>query len=61
MAERTVTITDRDVEFVRLALEHYRIFAEAADRQGQDRTAGIMRAQEFYAKRFLTRLEAPHA
>lgn len=61
MAERTVTVTDQDVAFVWLAREHYRVFAEAAEQQHEARTAGLMRAQEFYAERFLVRLEAPHA
>jgi len=62
--ERTVTITDRDVEFVRLAVQHYRVFVEASKRQEKvlddaKRTTGILRAQEFYAERFLVRLRAP--
>lgn len=60
--ERTATITDRDVEFVRLALAHYRIFAETLEKRAEDRdqqcSLGIFRAQEFYAERFLSRLEA---
>lgn len=55
--ERTVTITDQDVAFVRLAKKHYRLFAEASERQGEDRTAGLMRSQEFHAEIFLKRLE----
>lgn len=58
MNARTAEITAQDIEFVRLAGEHYRIFAEEADRQGEHRTAGLMRKQEFYAERFLARLEA---
>jgi len=56
MNERTVTITDDDVCFVETAREHYALFAEAAERQGEPRTVGTMRAQEFYAERFLLRL-----
>jgi hypothetical protein len=58
MTERTVTMTDDDVRFVEFAKEHYQVFAEAAERQHQDRTAGIMRRQEFHAERFLTRIYA---
>ena len=62
MNERTVTITDQDVEFVRLAVLHYRVFAEASERQERlgtadaARTSGILRSQDFYAERFLSRL-----
>jgi hypothetical protein len=63
VSDRTVTITDRDVEFVRLALAHYRLFAETVEKQGesrdQQRSLGVFRAQEFYAERFLSRLEKP--
>ena len=58
MGERQVTITDDDVRFVEEALKHYKIFAEGCDMQGEARTAGLMRAQEFYAERFLLRMEA---
>lgn len=57
MSGAKVEITDRDVEFVRQAGEHYRLFAETCERNGQSRTAGIFRAQEFYAERFLSRIE----
>ena len=56
-SERSVTITDDDVNFVRRAIEHYGMFADAAERQGEARTAGLMRKQEFYGERFLLRLE----
>jgi len=63
MADRTVVITDRDVEFVRLALAHYRLFAETVEKQGesrdQQRSLGVFRSQEFYAERFLARIEEP--
>ena len=67
MNERTVTITDQDVEFVRLAVLHYRVFAEASERQERlgtadaARTSGILRSQEFYAERFLLRIEPAEA
>ena len=64
MITRTVMITDADVRFVALAMSHYKTFAEAAERQGEQdqgaaRTAGIMRAQEFYARQFLSRIAPP--
>lgn len=65
MRERTVTITDRDVEFVQLALAHYRLFAETLGKsymgREQQHALGVFRSQEFYAERFLARLEAPDA
>lgn len=57
MNERTVTITDDDVRFVARAKEHYKLFAEVMERAGETRSAGAMRAQEFYAERFLARIE----
>jgi len=59
MSDRTVVITDDDVRFVKIAVEHYRVFAEASERQGTEesaRTAGVLRKQEFYAERFLLRI-----
>ncbi len=56
MSDRQATITDDDIRFVERAREHYKLFAETCDRQGEERTAGLMRAQEFYAERFLLRL-----
>jgi len=60
VADRTVTITDDDVRFVEVALKHYRMFAEQAEEHRGDRdferAAGLMRAQEFYAERFLIRI-----
>lgn len=56
MPERLVAITDEDVEFLRLALKHYTLFAETSDRHGDDRSAGLFRKQEFYAERFLLRV-----
>jgi len=61
MTERTAVVTDQDVAFLRLAKKHYGTLAEALERKGEDRAAGRMRAQEFYAERFLARLEASHA
>ena len=61
MNERTVTVTDDDVRFVEIALEHYTIFAEEAERQGMNEaahTVGLLRKQQFYAERFLLRLKA---
>ena len=58
MTERRVTITDEDVEFLRLAREHYKLFADAAERNSDPQTAGIMRKQEFYAERFWLRTQA---
>ena len=55
--EYTVVVTEDDVRFLRLMLEHYRLFAEASERQGETRSAGIFRKQEFYAERFLLRIE----
>ena len=56
MSDRQVTITDEDVEFLRLACKHYGMFADGSDMQGEDRIAGLMRKQEFYAERFLLRV-----
>jgi hypothetical protein len=60
MYERTVSITEQDVQFVKLALEHYRLFAKTVERQADtrdvQRTLGVFRAQEFYAERFLKRI-----
>ncbi len=57
MNQREVTITDDDVRFVELALEHYRTFAKTCEKDGDlARTAGLFRKQEFYAERFLLRL-----
>ena len=63
MSDRTVTITDDDVRFVTRAKEHYRVLAEAMERGDETRSAGLMRAQEFYAERFLIRIgaEVDHA
>ena len=58
MRGRTVTITDDDVQFVRLAKQHYEVFAQVSEKQGEERTTGILRKQEFYAERFLLRLES---
>jgi len=57
--ERTVTITDDDVRFVQRAMQDYRILAERMEKCDEARAAGLMRAQEFYAERFLVRLRAP--
>ena len=56
MNEREVTITDDDVRFVEKARDHYKIFAEQAEKQREPGMAGLMRAQEFYAERFLLRI-----
>jgi hypothetical protein len=56
MSQRLVTITDDDVAFVRRALEHYKVFAEVSDKQGEERMSGVLRKQQFYAERFLIRL-----
>ena len=58
MSERRVTITDEDIEFLRVAREHYTMFAEASEKQGGPRVAGLLRKQEFYAERFLLRVTA---
>ena len=57
--EWTATITNADVRFVELAQKHYRIFAEQGEKAGEDRMAGLMRKQEFYAERFLVRISLP--
>lgn len=57
MSERKVTITDDDIRFVEKARDHYKIFAEQAENQREPGMAGLMRKQEFYAERFLLRLE----
>ena len=61
--EWTATITNADVRFVEQAREHYKMLAEGVEKEGSDRqhqrTAGIMRAQEFYAERFLVRISPP--
>ena len=63
MKEWTVTITDDDVRFVELARKHYKLFAETVEEQvgvaDSSRTAGVLRAQEFYAERFLLRITEP--
>lgn len=56
--EWRVTITGEDLEFLRLAKKHYRVFAEGADRQGEDQVAGTCRTMEFRAEQFLNRVEA---
>lgn len=61
---RRVEITDRDVDFVRTAMEHYRLFAETMESRpnrtrDEERSLGVFRAQEFYAERFLARIEDP--
>lgn len=60
MREWAVTITDDDVRFVETARHDYRVLAEKLEQPGatpaEVRAAGYMRAQEFYAERFLSRL-----
>lgn len=58
MNEFLASLTDDDVAFVKLAVQHYAIFAEQAEKQGEDPMAGLMRAQEFHAEQLLGRLEA---
>ena len=57
MNEIVVSLTPDDVNFVRQAVKHYELFADVAERQGEDKTAGMMRAQEFHAQQFLKRIE----
>lgn len=57
MSEYTATVTDDDLRFLERTVEHYRLFAESAERQGEKRTAGIMRKQEFYGERMLKRIQ----
>ena len=57
MSEFLVSLTVDDVAFVKLAVRHYAIFAEQGEKQGEDRMAGIMRAQEFRAEQFLIRIK----
>lgn len=60
LPELTVKMTVEDVGFVRAAQKHYRVFAEAAEENGDTKTAGVLRAQEFCAERLYARiLEAP--
>ena len=58
MASKMVEITEEDIEFLRKAREHYKLFADAAERNSDPQTAGIMRKQEFYAERFWLRTQA---
>lgn len=51
-----VELTSEDAAFVSLARQHYRVFAEASERHGDNRTAGKLRSQEFYAERLLLRI-----
>lgn len=55
---KTVEITEQDIEFIRNIKDHYKVFAEAAERQDETRTADICRRQEFYAERLLARIES---
>ena len=57
MGEITVALTSDDVSFVRLAIKHYEVFATVSEKQGEDQTAGMMRAQEFHGQQFLKRIE----
>jgi len=59
--EWEVTITKEDVRFIKLAMEHYKVFSEVSQKQGDERTAGIFQSQLFYAERFLLRIEAVRA
>ena len=56
MTSKMVEITEEDIEFLRKAREHYKLFADAAERNSDPGTAGIMRKQEFYAERFWLRV-----
>lgn len=56
--EHTVKVTDGDLQFLERVLEHYRLFAGTAERQGEKKTAGVFRKQEFHAERMLERLQA---
>lgn len=58
MTERRAVVTPADIAFVRQAVTDYRLFAEALERTDEPRAAGQMRAQQFYAERFLGRLLA---
>lgn len=55
--EHTVVVTDADIRFIERAVEHYGLFADTAERQGEKRTAGILRKQKFYGERMLVRLQ----
>lgn len=57
MNEIMVALTPDDVNFVRMAVQHYEIFADVSEKQGETLTAGKMRAQEFHAQQFLKRIE----
>lgn len=50
-------VTDDDLAFLRRARQHYQVLAQAAERQGEARTAGTMRAQEFHAQQMLERVQ----
>lgn len=52
----TVELTPDDVRFVKQAVKHYEIFARVSEKQGEDGTAGILRAQEFHAEQLLGRI-----
>ncbi|HUT57410.1 MAG TPA: hypothetical protein VNA25_06005 [Phycisphaerae bacterium] len=57
--EWTATITNADVRFDEQARAHYRLFAETLEKNGEVRSAGACRSQEFYAERFLVRISPP--
>lgn len=59
MSDHTISValTVDDVAFVRIAVKHYRIFAEASERQGDDVTAGEFRKQEFRGEQVYGRIE----
>ncbi len=52
-----MSLTRDDVSFVRLAINHYGVFADVAEKQGEHGVAGKMRAQEFHAQQLLGRIE----
>jgi len=57
MSEIVVALTRDDVNFVRKAIKHYEVFASVSEEQGEDQTAGMMRAQEFHGQQLLKRIE----
>lgn len=54
--EWSVVVTQDDVRFIEKAKEHYDMFAETSQRQGEVKIAGLFLKQSFYAERLLLRI-----
>lgn len=52
-----VEMTHDDVNFVRVAIKHYEIFASQAEKAKEDSMAGLMRAQEFHGQQLMGRIK----